>query len=103
MSLGSDDTGTTGSSQRHPCAFWIDHETWIVGDRADYWRAAGWVTVDIMTCCILRVLVLAWWIIGRIVETVSNGTENSGRGRMYSRRPKETHDHGALQGRALQK
>ena len=29
-----------------------EFETWIDRYKADYWTAAGWITVVIMTCCI---------------------------------------------------
>ena len=35
----------------------IEHETWIDGDRAVHWMAAGWITVVLMTCCIRMGLV----------------------------------------------
>ena len=34
-----------------------EHETWIDGYRAECWTAAGWISVVIMTCCILMGLV----------------------------------------------
>ena len=43
-----------------------EHETWIDGYRADYWTAAGWITVVIIFCCILVGLVLPWWKSGRV-------------------------------------
>ena len=47
----------------------------ITGDRADSWTAAGWISVVRMTCCILVGLVLVWWKVGRVADTVSNGTQ----------------------------
>ena len=53
----------------------IEHETWIDGGRADWWTAAGWITVVIMICSILVDLVSVWWISARVGEIVSNGTQ----------------------------
>ena len=52
-----------------------EHETWIDGHRADYWTAAGWITLVIMTRCILTGLALLWWKSGRVAGTVDNGTQ----------------------------
>ena len=53
----------------------IEHETWIDGDIAYCCTAAGWITVVIMTCCILTGLVSVWWEVGRVAETVNTGTQ----------------------------
>ena len=52
-----------------------EHETWIYEHRIDYWAMAGWITVVIMTCCIMMGLVLLWWKSGRVAETIDNGTQ----------------------------
>ena len=80
-----------------------EHETWIDGYRADYWTAAGWITVVIMTCCILLCLVLMWWKSETAAETIDNETQTLERGQKRSRHPYESHDHEARRGRALQR
>ena len=49
----------------------IEHETWIDGDRADYWTAAGGITVVVLTHFILVGLASLWWKTGRVAETIS--------------------------------
>ena len=44
-------------------------------ERADCWTAVGWITVVIMTSCILVGLVPVWEKSGRVAETISNGTQ----------------------------
>ena len=58
-----------------------EDETWIDERRTDCWMMAGWITVVIMTCCILVGLVLLWWKSGRVAETVDNGTQKLQEGR----------------------
>ena len=53
----------------------IEHETCIDGDRPVYWTATGWITVVIITCCILMGLVLVCCRVGRVADTASNGTQ----------------------------
>ena len=37
-----------------------EYEKWIDEHRINYWAMGGWITVVIMTCCILMGLVLLW-------------------------------------------
>ena len=80
-----------------------EYETWIDEHRTDYWTVAGWLTVVIMTCCILVGLELQWWKSGRVVETIDNGTQTLEEGRCSQSCTYEDHDHEARQGQALQK
>ena len=56
-----------------------EHEMWIDGYRVDYWTAAVWITVVIVTRCIL--MVSTWWKAGRVVETTDSGTQTLEEGR----------------------
>ena len=56
-----------------------EHEMWIDGYRVEYWTAAVWITVDIVTCCIL--MVSTWWKAGRVVETTDSGTQTLDEGK----------------------
>ena len=56
-----------------------EHEMWIDGYRVDYWTAAVWITVDIVTCCML--MVSTWWNAGRVVETTDSGAQTLEEGR----------------------
>ena len=56
-----------------------EHEMWIYGYRVEYWTAAVWITVDIVTCCIL--MVSTWWKAGRVVETTDSGAQALEEGR----------------------
>ena len=58
-----------------------ERETWIHGYRADYWTAAGWITVALVTCCIRMGLVSMWWKLGRVGETMDSGTQTLKEGR----------------------
>ena len=51
-----------------------DYETWIDDHRTDLWMAAGWITVLVMTCCVLVGMVLPWWKSRRVAETIDDGT-----------------------------
>ena len=79
-----------------------ENETWIDEHRTDYWTVAWWLTVVIMTSCLLMGLVLLWWKSGRVAETMDNGTQTLEEGRCSQDVPSEDHDHEARQGRALQ-
>ena len=55
-----------------------EYETWIDEHRTNCWTVAAWITVVIMTCCILVGVVLPWWQSGRLLETIDNGTQMAG-------------------------
>ena len=58
-----------------------EYETWIDEHRINCWAMSGWITVVIMTCCILMGLVLLWWKSGRVAETIDRGTQTLEEGR----------------------
>ena len=58
-----------------------EYETWIDEHGIDFWSMSGWITVVIMTCCILMGLVLLWWKSGRVAETIDSGTQTLEEGR----------------------
>ena len=52
-----------------------EYETWIDEHRINFWAMAGWITVVIMSCCILMGLVLLWWKSRGVAETIDSGTQ----------------------------
>ena len=62
-----------------------EHETWIDEHRINCWAMAGWITVVIMSCCILMGLVLLWWNSGRVAETIDSGTQTLKEGRAWQK------------------
>ena len=50
-------------------------ETWIDGYGMDWWTAASWIQVGIVTCCILIRLVLLQRKSGRVTEMVDDETQ----------------------------
>ena len=70
-----------------------EYETWIDEHRINFWAMAGWVTVVIMTCCILMGLVLLWWKSGRVAERIDSGTQRLEEGRCSQKCTYENHGH----------
>ena len=59
----------------------VEHETWIHRYRAEYRSATGWITVVVISCCILKGLPLLWRKSGEAAETSDTGTQTLEEGR----------------------